>query len=83
MVKIIYGMDDRVDVSRVELNIKVSKSHENEWELFVDTDLSQKFTSEGKAVEGEFLFSRHFGLDCNYSSTRSDKFFFDDLSITG
>lgn len=83
MVKIIDGTDDRVDVSTVELNIKVSKSHENEWELFVDTDLSQNFISEGKAVEGEFLISRYFGLYCNYSSTRSDKFFFDDLSISG
>jgi len=81
--KIIDGMDDRVKLSTVELNIKITKNHEDEWELLVDTDLNQNFISEGTVMDSEHFFSRYFGIYCVYSATRSDKFFLDSLSITG
>lgn len=83
ITKIIDGMDDRVDLSTVALNIKVTKSHENTWELFVDPSLDQTFVSEGICMDGEHFFSNFFGVKCTYTSTRSDKFFFDNISITG
>lgn len=83
MVKIIDGTDDHVDISTVELNIKVTKNHEDEWELLIDTDLTQNYISEGKVIDGTYAYSKQFGIYCKYTSTRSDKFFFDDLSING
>lgn len=80
---IIDGLDDRIDVSAVELNIKVTINHENKRELFVDDALDQTFISERTTMDSEHFFSRHFGIYCDYSSTRSDKFFFDDLLISG
>ncbi len=82
-IKIIDGTDDRVDVSLVELNIKVTKSPEGNWELLVDTDLNMNYISEGTTWDNDHFFSRYFGIYCNYTSTRSNKFFFDDLLITG
>ena len=81
--KIIDGMDDRVDMSTVELNVKVSKNHESEWELLVDPDLNQSFISEGKVNDSDHFYSRFFGIYCSYTSTRSDRFFFDELFVSG
>ncbi|MCK5368807.1 MAG: hypothetical protein KAQ62_09650, partial [Cyclobacteriaceae bacterium] len=81
--KIIDGLDDRVDASLVELHIKVTKSQEDKWELLVDTDLTQNYISEGMAKDNDHFYSRYFGIYCTYTSTRSNKFFFDDLTITG
>jgi hypothetical protein len=81
--KIIDGLDDRVDQSLVEMRIKVTRDGSNVWELLVDQDLSQQFISEGSVTDAEHYFSRYFGIVCNYTSTRSDKFYFDELSISG
>ncbi len=81
--KIIDGMDDRVDLSIVEIIIKVTKSPANKWEVLIDQDLDSNFISEGIAIDSTHFFSKYFGVLCNYTSTRSTKFFFDDLAITG
>ena len=76
--KIIDGQDDRVDQSQVELKIKVTRNHTNEWELLVDADLTEHFISEGTVTDQTFYFSRHFGIVCNYTATRSDKIYIDN-----
>ncbi len=81
--KIIDGVNDRVDMNFVELNIKVTRSIDNEWELFVDTALSDEYISEGTVLDGEHKFSEYFGIKCTFSKTRSNKFFFDNLFIAG
>ena len=81
--QIIDGMDDRVDISSVELNIKVTKNHENEWELFVDSQIDNSFESEGTWKDNDLIAAQFFGIYCHFSSTRSDKFYFDNLSING
>lgn len=81
--KIIDGKDDRIDTSLVELNIKVTKNHENRWELFVDPSLDKNYISEGTVVDGTHKYSLYFGIKCTFTSTRSKLFFFDDLLITG
>jgi len=82
-IKIIDGIDGRIAFNLVELNVKVTKSSGNNWELLVDTGLTQDFISEGTVVDGTNFFSRYFGIFCKYTSTRSNKFFFDNLSIEG
>ncbi|MCK5278428.1 MAG: lamin tail domain-containing protein, partial [Cyclobacteriaceae bacterium] len=56
---------------------------EDKWELLVDIDLTQNYISEGMAKDNDHFYSRYFGIYCTYTSTRSNKFFFDDLTITG
>lgn len=81
--KIIDGLDGRVNVSLVELRVRVTKNAESTWELLVDSELSGDFVSEGSVIDGTHTFSRYFGIFCVYTVTRSDKFYFDDLSIDG
>ncbi len=82
-IKIIDGADDRTDQSAVELMIKVTRDSNNQWELLVDPGLTGVFISEGVVIDAEHFFSRYFGIYCQYTSTRSDRFYFDDLSISG
>jgi len=51
--------------------------------LLVDPLLDGNYISEGTIEDADHFFSSYFGILCAYTSTRSDKFFFDDLVITG
>lgn len=82
-IKVIDGLDGRVNSSAVELYLQITKNVEHEWELLIDLDLSGSFISEGKVIDDNHYYSRYFGIYCNYSSTRADKFYFDELSISG
>ncbi|NJN24497.1 MAG: hypothetical protein HC819_00100 [Cyclobacteriaceae bacterium] len=81
--KMVDGTDHQIDASQVLLHINVTKNADNTWELQVDYGQSGLYISEGTAVDDEHLFSGYFGLLCTYTSTRADKFFFDDLYISG
>ncbi len=81
--KIIDGADGRVNLSTVVLNIKVTKDQSDTWELFVDPLLDNSFISEGTVVDGTHFYSGYFGFNCVYTATRSDKFLFDNVMITG
>ncbi|MDZ7607303.1 MAG: Ig-like domain-containing protein [Cyclobacteriaceae bacterium] len=81
--KIIDGTDGRVNLNSVELNIKVTKDQANTWELSVDPLLDNSYISEGAVVDGTHTYSGYFGFNCIYTSTRSDKFFFDNILISG
>lgn len=82
-LKIIDGLDKQVDVSLVEIAIKITRNSDSQWELFLDLDLSGNYVSAGFIVDKDHVLSRYFGLVCTYSSTRSTKFYFDDLNISG
>lgn len=67
-VKIIDGLDDRVDAGTVELNIKVTRNFNNQWELLVSPDLSESYMSEGIILDATRIFSKYFGLHCKLSN---------------
>jgi len=81
--KIIDGADDRVDESTVEINVKATRSKEGMWELLVDPALTKNYISEGTVVDSTHNYSNYFGLVCNYTTTRSTRFYIDDLQISG
>ncbi len=81
-VKIIDGQDDRVDMSTVELYVKVMKNG-HKWELLTDVGADGNFVQEGTVVDSAHVFSKYFGIVCHYTSTRTDKFFFDDITVAG
>ena len=81
--KIIDGVDGTVNLALVEVVIKVTRSNMGLWELFVDIGNSGTFSSQGTTSDITFDSSSYFGVLCNYTSTRSDKFYFDDFIVTG
>lgn len=78
--RIIDGRDDRVDLSTVDLRVRVSRN-DNYWNLEVDT--GSGWVSEGVREFSGILRSSYFGLYCKYTSTRSSKFYFDDIAVSG
>ncbi len=63
--------------------VRVTRTATADWELLADTSGGSTFTSIGTvndATHEQTLFS---GVWCKYTSTRSDKFYFDDFSVSG
>ena len=64
-----------------DVRIKVTRDAVGNWELFLDT--TGVFFTQGTAFDNSILSSDYFGVYCKYTITRSDKFWFDDFSVTG
>jgi len=80
--KIIDGTDGTVAVSP-EVDVRVTRDMAGNWELLIDTALNGTFVSEGTVFNNQTTTSDYFGVYCKYTSTRSDKFFFDNFNVTG
>lgn len=81
--KIIDGTDGSVNQSAVNVAIKVTRDNSGQWALFRDVGVSGTWVSEGSIQDNTFPASAYFGVYCEYTATRSDKFFFDDFVVTG
>ena len=67
--------------SNPDLKIKVTRDSIGNWELFVDT--SNSYFSQGIAFNNIVVNSEYFGVFCKYTTTRSDKFYFDNFNVSG
>lgn len=81
--EIIDGLDSRLNLSIVNLRVKVTRSALGEWQLFSDVGITGNFISEGQTTDGSNSITAYFGIYCEYTSTRSDKFSFDDFIVSG
>ncbi len=81
--EIIDGIDDWVNVSAPHLRVKVTRSSSGFWQLEADTSTGfSGYTTMGTATDNTHSTSTFFGVRCDYTSTRSDKFFFDNFSAS-
>ncbi len=74
------GLLNKADV---ELRIKVERDAQHNWNLFVDTLGTSNFNLIGTATDSSIALSAYLLAHCNYTSTRSTKFYFDDFVVTG
>ena len=82
-VKIIDGIDGTA-ATNPELKIKVTRDSIGNWELYVDVSgTGNSYVSEGFTLDATHTQSAFFGVHCIYTSTRSDKFYFDDFIVSG
>ena len=66
------------------VKIRVTKTTANLWSLFLDqTGTGSSYQLQGSSTESKHNTSSYFGVFCDYTSTRSDKFFFDDFIVSG
>lgn len=77
------GRDKVFNTSTVNARIKVSRNASNQWELLCDTTGTENYSLSASAYDESIVESGFFGVQCIYTSTRSDKFYFDDFVITG
>lgn len=80
--KIIDGIDGTVALLP-KVKIKVTRDLLGNFELFADTSLAlNNYISQGTVFDNEYMSSNYFGVLCDYTSTKSDKFYFDDFTVT-
>ncbi len=80
---VINGTDDVVDVSSPEIRVKVIRDQSGRWSLYYDLSGGWDFEFAGSAIDDdpEITLTNYFGLKCRYTSTRTDKFYFDDIGV--
>lgn len=80
--KVIDGIDGRVNLSRVDATIRVTRQSDGHWHLFSKLESEAGFFEEGNALDNQSISSSWLGLQCLFTSTRSNRFYVDDLSFT-
>ena len=80
---LIDGLDGSINTSAVDVSVKVTRDDQGNWELFSDIGTTGVYFSEGVVQENDFARSFYCGLMCKYTSTRSDKFYLDNITISG
>ncbi len=81
--KIIDGVDGRLNLSASSTRVKITRDASGNWGLSSDVGLTGTYTLEGLAFDATYLSSSYFGLFCTYTATRSDKFYVDDIIVSG
>lgn len=81
--EIIDGADKTIDTNPAVVKVKVTRDKTGNWALFSDAGNSGNYTREGEVFDNIYMGSAYFGILCHYTSTRSDKFFFDNFTVTG
>lgn len=81
--KIIDGIDATVDAAIVNVSIQVTRDNLGNWELLIDNTGGTTYTSQGTVFDDTYFQSFYAGVRCDYTSTRSDKFYFDNFNVTG
>jgi hypothetical protein len=80
--KLIDGRDGVLNTPSVTIKIRVAQNN-GIWQLFVDNGATGNYEMEGAIADESATPVNYFGLLCNYTATRKDKFYFDDFIITG
>jgi len=82
-IKIIDGLDDRVDTKPVQIEVKVTRDTNGNWELSSRPIGDTNFSAEGAVQDDTHTVSNYFGVYCKYTDTRSNAFYFDDIFVIG
>lgn len=81
-LKIIDGIDGTVALTP-QLGVHVERDFNGTFSLAIDTGLSGNFMNQGSTTDLQHLSSSYFGVQCIYTSTRSDQFFYDNFIVSG
>ncbi len=81
--EIIDGTNGRLSLSKVKVDVLVSRSAEGEWQLSSKLEAEDDWYTEGDVLDNSYVQSLFFGIQCVFTATRSTKFSFDDFIVTG
>ena len=77
--KTIDGADDRVNLDPVSFWVKVLRFSNGDWKVYSRLESETAFMLEGSTNDPTYTTSTFTGLLCDYTSTRSSLFWFDDF----
>jgi len=78
---LLSGSMGTLGTSTVNATIRCIRDNNGNWTLELDEQGGSDFTLEGTVFDNTYPLGNEIGLRCQYSSTRADKFFFDDFLI--
>lgn len=81
-LKILSGIKGGVGGDPAIARVRVTRSTLGEWALWTDYSGGNNLQLEASALDATYSFGQYFGAVCNYTSTRADDFYFDDVLIT-
>jgi len=76
--KILGGTAGAVATSPT-VSVRVIRSSTGVWSLFADYSGGTTYTLEGTVTDATYTTGTHFGFWADYTTTRGDKFFFDNV----
>ncbi len=83
VTKIIDGMPKtRANANLLTAKLQITRDQFGKWELFTAIDNHQSFTLEGNVLDSGLTNCSWFGVNCKYTASRSDGFFFDNFKIS-
>ncbi|MEM1328113.1 MAG: lamin tail domain-containing protein [Bacteroidota bacterium] len=80
-IVLLSGTVGAVGGSRVQVRIRISRDEDAIWTLEADYTGARDFQEEGSVFDATYDVGLYFGIFCRYTSTRSDKLFFDDFVV--
>jgi hypothetical protein len=63
-------------------SVRVIRDNNGNWQLFADYAGGTNYTLEGTTTDNTHPTGSFFGFYCKYTSTRKDKFYFDNIHIS-
>ena len=81
LVQLIAGTIASTGNSVNELRIKVTCDPTGNWNLYTDDQAGFNYLLEGSVFDNTYSSSTYFGVFCNYTSSNSSKFYFDDFYV--
>jgi len=81
--KLLESIAGIVNINPVEIRLKVERNIGGEFIVWADLLNANNWTLIGSTIDFTELNAYYSGVDCKYTSTRSDKFSFDNFSING
>lgn len=75
------GALSTLGASTNEVRVRVTRSSKGEFEVYADFSTGTTFNLDFKVTDNSFSEGAYFGFSCKYTSTRADKFLFDDVRI--
>lgn len=75
--------DGLLNKSQVNIRVKVNRDAQYNWQISIDSLGGNNFYPVASGVDSLLTKSTYFGLNCVYTSTRSTKFFVDDILVNG
>ncbi len=66
----------------IDVRIRLSRDDQGNWLLEADPTGGTTYSTIGSVSDTEFIIGPHFGFKVAHTSTRRERFFFDDIEIT-
>lgn len=78
---LLTGTTGAVGAAPVVARIQVVRDQEGFWTINADYEGTNNLVEEGTTFDDTYSSGNFFGIECQYTSTRRDRFFFDDFQV--